>query len=113
MITRSYFGGAMIEKTIEKTKWVFVGIVGQKSISKDCIEIINDDLKLECTNLSSISELFPLLSNPGFSADYISIDIITIAPQTGELIDNKNTYVIGIPYQSVNTVFRSGNWWLF
>ena len=38
---------------------------------------------------------------------------ITIAPQTGELIDNKKTYVIGIPYQSVNTVFRSGNWWLF
>lgn len=38
---------------------------------------------------------------------------ITIAPQPGELIDNKNTYVIGIPYQAVSTVFRAGNWWLF
>lgn len=38
---------------------------------------------------------------------------ITIAPQPGELIDNKNTYVIGIPYQAVSTVFRAGKWWLF
>lgn len=38
---------------------------------------------------------------------------ITIAPQPGELIDNKTSYVIGIPYQAVSTVFRAGKWWMF
>ena len=37
---------------------------------------------------------------------------ITIAPQTGQLIDGKATYVIGVPYQSVSAVFRAGKWWL-
>jgi hypothetical protein len=37
---------------------------------------------------------------------------ITIQPQLGTLIDNKDTYVIGVPYQSVNVVFRSGKWWI-
>jgi hypothetical protein len=37
---------------------------------------------------------------------------ITIQPQLGTLIDNKNNYVIGVPYQSVNVVFRSGKWWI-
>jgi hypothetical protein len=37
---------------------------------------------------------------------------ITIQPQTGELINGKNTYVIGVPYQSVSIVFRSTGWWL-
>jgi hypothetical protein len=37
---------------------------------------------------------------------------ITIQPQIGELIDNANSYVIGIPYQAVSTVFRSGKWWI-
>ena len=37
---------------------------------------------------------------------------ITIRPQTGELIDGKTTYVIGVPYQSVNVVFRAGSWWI-
>jgi hypothetical protein len=37
---------------------------------------------------------------------------ITIQPQAGELVDGKNTYVIGVPYQSINTVFRAGNWWV-
>jgi hypothetical protein len=37
---------------------------------------------------------------------------ITIAPQTGELIDGKVTYVIGVPYQSINAVFRAGKWWI-
>lgn len=109
MITRSYFGGAMIEKTIEKTKWVFVGIVGQKSISKECIEIIKDDLKLECSNLSSISELFPLLSNPGFSADYISIDINDLSSFVKNninideyaLINTLNTLISSTLYRTV------------
>lgn len=35
---------------------------------------------------------------------------ITIAPQTGELIDGKTNYVISIPYQSVAIVFRAGQW---
>lgn len=37
---------------------------------------------------------------------------ITITPQLGELIDGKATYVIGVPYQSVNAVFRAGKWWI-
>ena len=37
---------------------------------------------------------------------------ITIQPQTGQLIDGKITYVIGVPYQSVSAVFRAGKWWL-
>ncbi|NBR62429.1 hypothetical protein EB118_13400 [bacterium] len=35
---------------------------------------------------------------------------ITIQPQFGELIDKKNTYVIGVPYQCVACVFRAGGW---
>lgn len=37
---------------------------------------------------------------------------ITIQPQSGELIDGKINYVISVPYQSVNPVFRSGKWWI-
>lgn len=37
---------------------------------------------------------------------------ITIQPQSGQLIDGKINYVIGVPYQSVSSVFRSGNWWI-
>lgn len=37
---------------------------------------------------------------------------ITIQPQTGASIDGKVNYVIGVPYQSVNAVYRSGNWWI-
>lgn len=36
---------------------------------------------------------------------------ITIQP-TGELIDGKANYVIGIPYQSVSVVFRGTGWWI-
>lgn len=35
---------------------------------------------------------------------------ITIAPQTGELIDGRTNYVISVPYQSVAVVFRAGQW---
>lgn len=35
---------------------------------------------------------------------------ITIQPQVGEKIDNSNTYVISVPYQSVAVVFRAGQW---
>ncbi len=37
---------------------------------------------------------------------------ITIQPQTGQKIDGKNNYVIGVPYQCVSCVFRAGNWWI-
>lgn len=37
---------------------------------------------------------------------------ITIQPQSGELIDNKPSYVIGVPFQCVSVVFRSGKWWM-
>lgn len=37
---------------------------------------------------------------------------ITIQPQSGQLIDGKTNYVIGVPYQSVSCVFRAGKWWL-
>lgn len=35
---------------------------------------------------------------------------ITIKPVTGELVDGSASYVIGVPYQSVNIVFRAGQW---
>jgi len=35
---------------------------------------------------------------------------ITIQPQTGENIDSKVSYVIGVPNQSVSVVFRAGHW---
>ena len=35
---------------------------------------------------------------------------ITIQPQTGESIDGKVSYVIGVPNQSVSVVFRAGQW---
>lgn len=35
---------------------------------------------------------------------------ITIQPSSGEKIDNANSYIISIPYQSVSIVFRAGQW---
>jgi hypothetical protein len=35
---------------------------------------------------------------------------ITVQPQSGELIDGKLNYVIGVPYQSVSVVFRANQW---
>ena len=37
---------------------------------------------------------------------------ITVQPKAGELIDSKLNYVISIPYQSINAVFRNGKWWI-
>lgn len=37
---------------------------------------------------------------------------ITIQPQSGQLIDNKNNYIISVPNQSVGLVFRATGWWL-
>jgi hypothetical protein len=37
---------------------------------------------------------------------------ITIQPKTGTLIDNKNNYVIGVPFQSVSIVYRANKWWI-
>jgi hypothetical protein len=37
---------------------------------------------------------------------------ITIQPQSGEKIDKKNTYVISVPHQCVNIVFRASGWWV-
>jgi hypothetical protein len=35
---------------------------------------------------------------------------ITIKPSGAEKVDNSNTYVISVPYQSVSVVFRGGQW---
>jgi hypothetical protein len=35
---------------------------------------------------------------------------ITIQPSGAEKVDNSNTYVISVPYQSVSVVFRGGQW---
>lgn len=35
---------------------------------------------------------------------------ITIQPSGSEKIDGKNNYVISVPYQSVSSVFRAGQW---
>lgn len=37
---------------------------------------------------------------------------ITIQPSVGTLIDKKINYVISIPNQSVQIVYRVGNWWI-
>lgn len=37
---------------------------------------------------------------------------ITIQPPFGTLIDKKSNYVISIPNQSVNIVYRAGGWWI-
>ena len=58
-----------------KTNWIYVGVIGNKNISKDILQILVNDLNLQCAHLNTISELFPLLSNPNFIADYISIDL--------------------------------------
>lgn len=35
---------------------------------------------------------------------------ITVSPVVGELIDGKINYIISVPYQSISTVFRAGQW---
>lgn len=35
---------------------------------------------------------------------------ITIQPTSPEQIDNKNNYIISVPYQSVSAVYRAGQW---
>lgn len=37
---------------------------------------------------------------------------ITIQPQVGTTIDGKNNYIISVPNQSVNVVYRAGKWWI-
>jgi hypothetical protein len=37
---------------------------------------------------------------------------ITIQPPVGTLIDSKVNYVIGVPNQSVQMVYRAGGWWI-
>lgn len=37
---------------------------------------------------------------------------ITVQPQSNTTIDGKATYVISIPNQSINVVFRAGKWWI-
>ena len=37
---------------------------------------------------------------------------ITVQPQANVLIDGKNNYIISVPYQSIQTVYRAGKWWI-
>lgn len=37
---------------------------------------------------------------------------ITLQPPTGTLIDKKPNYVISVPNQSVQVVYRSNGWWI-
>jgi hypothetical protein len=41
---------------------------------------------------------------------------ITIVPYTDEItmaeIDGQDSYVIEVPYQSVNLICHEGNWWI-
>lgn len=37
---------------------------------------------------------------------------ITIQPPSGTLIDKKSNYIISIPNQSVQIVYRNGGWWI-
>jgi hypothetical protein len=37
---------------------------------------------------------------------------ITIQPPVGTLLDGKTNYVIGVPNQSIQIVYRAGGWWI-
>lgn len=37
---------------------------------------------------------------------------ITIQPPAGTLIDKKTNYIISIPHQSIQVVYRAGGWWI-
>lgn len=37
---------------------------------------------------------------------------ITILPPIGTLIDKKSNYIISVPNQSVQVVYRAGGWWI-
>ena len=37
---------------------------------------------------------------------------ITVQPPAGTLIDKKVNYVIGVPSQSLQIVYRAGGWWI-
>jgi len=37
---------------------------------------------------------------------------ITIQPQAGAKIDKATSYIINVPFQSVQVVYRAGNWWI-
>lgn len=37
---------------------------------------------------------------------------ITIQPPIGTLIDRKTTFIISVPNQSVQIVYRAGGWWI-
>lgn len=37
---------------------------------------------------------------------------ITIQPPVGTLIDKKTNYIISVPNQSVEIVYRAGGWWI-
>lgn len=37
---------------------------------------------------------------------------ITVQPQAGEKIDNSNSYIISVPYQSISIVYRGTGWWI-
>jgi hypothetical protein len=37
---------------------------------------------------------------------------ITIVGQGGALIDGKDSYVIEVPYQSINLICRDNDWWI-
>jgi hypothetical protein len=61
--------------------------------SRDCLEIIVK------------AEMGPPLGNR-------KITIIPCQDSTACKIDGEDSYVIEVPYQSVNLIYRGGNWWI-
>lgn len=83
----------------EKTKWLYIGTDIDCALFTEIVAGINLDVSF----LNSIPELFPLLSNPNFNNDYISIEMNTLEnfTKTNGLID---TYEV---LNTLNTLIRS------
>jgi hypothetical protein len=59
----------------------------------------------DCTELIIKAEMGPPLGNR-------KITIIPYPDGTGTKIDGSNSYIIEVPYQSVDLLYRDGNWWI-
>jgi DNA-binding CsgD family transcriptional regulator len=60
---------------IEKISWLHICPADVQTEAKSILDRVSSSLSVEFCVLTSISELFPLLSNPSFNSDYITIDL--------------------------------------
>lgn len=73
----------------------YIGVNSEKPVT---ISLLND--VDSCTEYVIKAEMGPPIGNRK----------ITIKPEAPSLIDGDTIYTIEVPYQSVNVIFRGGNW---